>query len=354
MSWEKFQEDAYKLTQQEVKKLSRVVKQNYRDAIKSIDEQLKEVYAKILSDVSPDNYYNEMIKRDRLENLLKQIKKDYNKSSLLAANNIKKAISLSFSNTYYRKVYASQWLVEKNVFGLLPQKLINLTVLGTNEAWKNITQAIKNKYGSMTLYTPQQGTLSSLLVKNRSQEIRKIQSAIVQRLIGGKSYSETTNAIRDIIGREFKDGRVTGSKANALRIIRTETNRTQNAGSYAASKNLQDNGIEAKRRVIATLDNVTRAQSVYTEMHNKSIGIDEAIKYPGGVTAIIPGTTGEAKYDINDRESVIDLIGDFEPSIRIGRNPVTGKNEYFEYKDFDTWAKDNGLTKNIYGEVIAK
>jgi hypothetical protein len=72
-----------------------------------------------------------------------------------------------------------------------------------------------------------------------------------------------------------------------------------------------------------------------------------------------PGTTGNPSYDINDREGVGDLVNGEEPSIRRGRNPVknpkTGKyeTEVFSYKTFDQWAKDNNLTKNKYGQIIA-
>ena len=352
MSWKSFQEDAFDLTQEEIKSLSRKILNNYRQAIKSIEIQLKEVYAK-LSGISPENYYNEMIKRDRLVNLLKQIRLEYAKFSNKSGKEIKKILSLSFSNAYYRKLYAASWLTEKNVFGLLPRQLNELTVLGTNEAWKNITESIKNRFGNMNNYLPQKGTLVSLLKNNANKEIDKIQSAIVSSLQHGESYTSVINKIKDAIGREFKDGKklkITGAKSSALRIIRTETNRTMNAASYAASKNLENRNMEVKRRLIAVLDNRTRRQSA--RMDGQTVGVDEPFRYPGGVTAIFPGTTGVAKYDINDRETVIDIIDGIEPQARIGRNPETGLNEYFSYKDFDKWADGHGLTKNIYGEYV--
>lgn len=357
MSWENFQEDAFNLTKSETKKLTQQVIDNYRRSIIYINKELKDVYAKFLTGINPDNYYDEMLKRKRLEGLLKRIQIEYSKYSQSVGQVIRNTLSLSFSNVYYRKLYAANWITKKDVFKTLPRALNELAVFGTSEAWKNITKSIKSTYGNMVNYVPQRGTLSSLLLNNKTKELNNIRSTIVQNLINGGSYTDATKSVREIIGQEFKDGKVTkftGAKSNAIRIIRTEGNRILNAGSYASSKNLEANGIDVKRRVLAILDVRTRAQSRFTERHNKNIGVDEPIQYPNGVTAMFPGTTGVKGYDINDRETVIDIIDDIEPQARIGRNPITGKNEYFEYKDFDKWAEDNNLTKNVYGEYIGK
>jgi len=61
MSWENFQNDAFNLTDKEVKRLARQVLAEYRTATKTINAQLTNVYANILSGVKPENYYNEMI-----------------------------------------------------------------------------------------------------------------------------------------------------------------------------------------------------------------------------------------------------------------------------------------------------
>ena len=355
MSWENFQEDAFNLTKKEVRALTNKVLQNYRNAIKDIDQMLKDVYAKHLTGIDPKDYYNEIIKRDRLKNLLKQVKQEYTKYTRMTFKDTSKLLSLSFSNTYYRKYYAANWLTDKAVFGLLPSRLIELSTLGTNEAWKNITWGIVNKFGDKQLYVPQRGSLANLIRNNATREINRIQSAITQRFINGSSYTQTIKEIRNIIGREFREDKVlkfTGAKSSALRIIRTETNRTMNAASYATSKNLDHNGVDVKRQLAAVFDIKTRRQSA--RMDGQRVRIDEPFRYPDGSTAIIPGTTGVAKYDINDRESVIDIINDVSPKIRIGRNPKTGKNEVFDYKDFDSWAEEKGLTKNFYGEYIRK
>jgi hypothetical protein len=68
--------------------------------------------------------------------------------------------------------------------------------------------------------------------------------------------------------------------------------------------------------------------------------------------SMYPGNSGVPAYDINDRETMVEIIGDEEPGLRRGRNPVTGENETFSYKNFESWAKENGLKKNKYGELL--
>lgn len=350
MNWAEFQYAAYTLTEDEVKAMSRKVMQTYRDAIKSLSDQLQAVYA-TLAGVDPKEYYNTMIKYDRLKNLLASVRAEYIAYSKTAQRYIEASSYISFSNVYYRKLYAAAWTGQEITVGIIPPKLAELAIYGIEKQKDNLRQYIIDKYGSPGNYQPKAGTFLSFIKANRINEINKIESAITQGLLQGKTYPEMVKSLKKVIGQELvKNGKVniTGAKYNALRIIRTESNRTMNAGSYAATKYLDSQGIEVKRMMVSTLDTRTRAQSA--SIDGQTVGVDEPFKYPNGATAMYPGTTGNPAYDINDRETVIDIIPGLEPVARIGRNPVTGENEVLSMKDFSTWAKDNGLKKNVYGE----
>jgi len=56
----------------------------------------------------------------------------------------------------------------------------------------------------------------------------------------------------------------------------------------------------------------------------------------------------------NCRCTTIESVNGSKLTIRRGRNPVSGENELFDYKDFGTWAKEKGLVKNKFGEYIQK
>lgn len=352
MNWEEFQSQGSAMTEEQINALSKQVLEQYKNALDDISSQLETQYAKLLSGVKPEDYYNEMMKFNRLEKLQSEIAKSYKAYADKVGLIIENISFVGFSNSYYLAQFQASWMSSFAV-GILPYQLAEYAVYGMADSWKAITSKIEEIYGDASLYKAQSSTLLELLTKNKNEELLKIQNTITQGLLQGKSYTKLVEDIKNIIGTiAIQNGEITakGAMANAMRIIRTESNRTMNAGHYASSKYLDSIGIEVKRRLVSVLDNRTRSQSA--RMDGQTVGVDEPFKYPGGVTAMYPGNTGVAKYDINDRETTIDIIDGNEPELRRGRNPVTGENETFNYKDFDTWRKEKGLIKNKYGEIL--
>ena len=352
MNWEQFQSAGEDFTQKEIDALTLNVFEQYDLAYESISNELQKQYAKLLSGVKPEDYYNEMMKFNRLANLQEEVKKSYTAYSKQAGLITENIMFVGFSNNFYRAEYAASWMSSFPV-GILPYELAEYTVYGTQDNWKRITKRIRDIYGDPSLYKAQSGTVTQFLTKNMNKELQSIQNSITQSLLQGKSYVKSIADIKAIIGKQLKkDGVITatGAKANAMRIIRTESHRTMSAGHYASSKYLDSVGVDVKRKLIAVLDNATRSQSA--RMDGQTVGVDEPFKYPNGSKAMYPGNTGTPSYDINDRERVIDLVGDAEPELRTGRNPTTGENEYFSYRDFPAWAKEQGLKRNKYGELL--
>jgi len=354
MNWESFQSQGSIMVQSEIDALSKQVLEQYEIAYKQISLELEKVYGKLLSGVDPIDYYNTLMKFNRLQKLQDEVKSLYNTYSNKAGLITENISFVGFSNSYYISQYAASWLGSFPI-GILPYNLAEYAVYGMRDSWLAIKakKGIEAVYGDVSLYKAKSATLLELLKKNQAQELFKIQNTITQGLLQGKGYIKLVEDIKNIIGvTAIKNGEITatGAKSNAMRIIRTESNRTMNAGHYANSKYLDSIGLEVKRRLVSVLDNRTRGQSA--RMDGQTVGVDEPFKYPGGATAMYPGNSGVAAYDINDRESVIDIIDGNEPEIRLGRNPVTGENETFTYKNFDAWRKENGLIKNKYGEIL--
>lgn len=349
-----FQEQGYDLTEKEIKALEREIIQIYRNAQLSLEADLEKVYSK-LAGISPENagYYNELLKRERLRAILADVSKTYGSFINQANTKIVAASKLAVTNNYYRQLYASSWGATV-MFGAIPEQVVNLSVFGSAEAWKDYTKSIAAKFGDGGFYQPKEGTLSDILLNNKRLEQERIRQAITQGLIEGKSINKMANDIKDITGREIvKDGKktLTGAKANATRIVRTETNRTMNAGAFAQSIFLQSQDIDTKKRWLATLD--TRTRERHSALDGKTIEVDEAFKI-GTDSALYPGDFGQVGNNVNCRCTTIDVIPDFEPDTRIGRNPVTGKNEVFSYRNFDQWAKDNGLQRSKSGRLVHK
>jgi len=328
----------------------------YKQASREIQSDLKNLYAE-LAGLEPEDYYNFTLKYDRLSKLKKQAQDAYIKAANKAGLDIKHQGKLAMSNQYYTDQYILTMAAPKvgiNLsFSLLPEPLIDATVLQTEEVWKAITAREVEKFqqfGGAEKYVSRSGTyLKDLLLANRQKELRAIESAITQGMIQGRSYQQTARNINDIATTGYK---------NALRIARTEGHRNQQAGHYAMSQQAKNEGLDVKRMIVSTLDNRTRRQSaIMDEQKEDENGM---FTYPNGHKYAMPGNTGVPGYDINDRESTIDIIEGMDPEERTGKVKVGEdkdgnaiyENQTFSYKNFDKWADENGIKYNRYGELV--
>jgi hypothetical protein len=130
-----------------------------------------------------------------------------------------------------------------------------------------------------------------------SNAIGEISSEITQGLTRGRGYSKTARNIKE---RFDKLGN------NVQRIVRTESHRVQVTGSDLslndAVRYSKKIGIPMVKVISSVLDSRTRDQSA--QMDGQMAGSDGLFRYPNGVRGL-PGNTGVAAYDINDREVVI-------------------------------------------------
>ena len=351
MTWQNFQDQAFRLTEQDVQDLAPAIMRQYQDAIKAINNDIKDVYADILSGVDPADYYNTMLKYDRLTKLLDGVTKQYSTFSRQAGVLVAETGKISMSNNFYRLQYTHKWLVPGLDFALLPNELLQLSVYGTLKSWKNYEASIFRKiFGPGKQYIPQHGTLADLLAANRLKEISNIQRAISQGLLRGQSYTKTAAAIKDVIGQFIKkDGVIhtKGAMANAQRIIRTESTRILNEASIANTEYARSEGIEIVRFWGASLDSRTRP--VHGALDGKPENKDGYFESRAGKVKA-PGQFADAGNNIQCRCTTWESVNGSKPTLRRGRNPETGENEVFDYKDFDQWAKDNGLKKNKFDQ----
>ncbi len=351
------QELAISLTEKEMKSLWPIVLQSYRDAYKSIDDDIAKVYAKYLSTTDKQDYYNIMIQYNRLETLQKEIAIQYTAASKKAGVAIAKSSQVAISNSFYREQFTLSWFSPGGEisFSVLNPKIIEASVFGTADLWKQIqTDAIKKIYGNPAQYFPPEGSLTSLLAKNRKAEILKIQQSITTGLIRGASYTTMRNEVADVIGRELvKDGTraFSGAKAMASRIVRTEGTRNLNAGFSASLHDAEDQGLDIQKQWVATLDATTRHS--HASADGQRVGMEEDFKVNGS-SGPFPGQLSEVGQNVNCRCSHIGIVDGEAPTGRRGRNPVTGESEVFSYKDFNQWADDHNMKRNKAGALVPK
>lgn len=338
MTFEQLQQRGAELTEAEYMAGRREVTRALKDALDESRRRMRTLYDK-LEGVSPEDYFNEAVKFRRLQSLENQIIAAYRTAARNSGQAIEASAEVAISNSYYRQQYAhvlGASLIEASVtVPVLRQEVIDASVYGTQELWNN-------RFGRTADYVPKSGTLlEALLDERRAADVEKLRRAITQSLILGESYTKASRRIKDILDT---------SASNALRIIRTEGHRNAMAGQYAAKASAQEDGLPVRRQIVSVLDSRTRPQSVRVD--GRFENDDGLFEYPGGVMVRIPGNSGVAGWDINDREGVVMSIEGVDPTVRRARDPVTGENEIISWQRFDEWAQAQGLTRNRYGQII--
>ena len=352
MNLQQMNETGYDNTANEIKKFNSLLAKEYRMALDSIRLDLQDLYNKVTEKYTPIELgkilknnpaflYTESLKFDRLQSLQKKVQDQYIKTSIKAGFMTVEASKQAITNNFYAQQFGTIFASGKPLsFTVLNPIVVEVSVLGTMQAWDNLAKQI---YGKSGAYIPKYGTLSSILTKNRKADLLKIQSAITQGLIQGKSYVKTSMAVKEVLD---------SATYQALRIVRTETARNLNSGAYASHNILLSKNVPLKRMAIETLDTRTRQQSQFID--GDLTDDNDQFTYPAGLKVDIIGNSGFGKYDINERGRSVEIIEGEEPEERRGRNPATGKNELMSFVDYDTWAKNNGLTKNATGRWIYK
>jgi len=352
-------EAGYKQTAKELKQFNNMVAGEYKKALNTIRKDLRKVYDKVIGDRSPAELaailkdqpawlWTEANKFNRLTALQKQVQTEFVKASIRAGNMTVESSKLAITNNFYRQQYALQFASPiQTSFTVLNPAVVEISVLGRAKTITGIVKAtrdrIEAKYGDLTRYQPKHGTLINTILNNRQKDLQKIQSSITQGLIQGKSYTQTAKDVKKVLD---------GSASQALRVVRTESARNMNAGSYANHNVAVSQGLNVTRQIISVLDDRTRQQS--QEVDTIKADKNNQFHYPGGVLVDFPGNTGRPEWDINDRESVIEVIDGQSPDKRTGRNPLTGRNETMDFKDYSAWAKENGMVQNLSGRWVIK
>jgi len=338
--------------------ISKKITDQYKKAWQDITKELEAIRTKFLTGVKPEDYYNEIVKFNRLASLKSQIAAIYNKAAGKAGLLQVESSTLAISNKYYENMYAVNWfsadafkgVKDFQYFAVLNKATIESSVLGTPKVWDSLSKAQKK---ALKPLFPKHGTLAKTLNDNRIKDLLKLQEVITQGLLKGQSSVKTAKDLQKVfkdIASDVKE-RMEVSASNALRIARTEGARNMNSGAFANTQAAIDAGLELKRKAIETLDNRTREQSA--QIDGQEVEGDKPFIYPGGLKVMIIGNSGVARWDIQDRGRSIDVVPDTPPGRRTGRNPVTGEIEEATYKNFNDWMKTHNLKFNKSGRIVS-
>ena len=296
--------EQFKLTAEEYKPFINSIVKGYKDLIPEIEKELSLAYSKNLTGLKPEEYYIELVKYDRLEKLLTSMEEKLTATYKQTYTALVNGGTLNVTNMYWRSLYNAEWS------GVLMNPVINpdvveAAVTGSVKAWKKISK--------QTIYKPllpEYGTLSSLLNKNRIQDIEKVREVLTSGLIRGRSFAQNAKDIRAVYDT---------SLSNSMRIARTEGIRNLNAGSYYQGLDAEQLGLDMYKMWDSTLD--TRTRETHGKADRQKVKINENYKV-GSATGLYPGALSQVKENVNCRCSSINLPDGIEPEQRRARDPV--------------------------------
>jgi len=270
-----------------IEDIEKEVISHFKTALEEIKKQIARMYEKFGENVD----FADMASYNRLTNLEKQIaqilKELTGKTHYTMTNRFKDL----FKEKYYYSGYSLETSVKVKLgFGLLDANKVKASLINPLD---RISWPERLKLHTQTL-------------------LNQIKTEITQGLIQGRGYVKTARILTKKAG-------ITAGKA--VRIVRTESHRIQNAARIAAFDDseaaAQRLGITFERVWIATTDGKTRSDhgaldGVAAEM------IDGSYQwtFPNGIKTRGPGLSGVAEQDINCRCGTIGRVAGLQGKFR--------------------------------------
>lgn len=307
-----------------IKDLSNLQLQRYEELLKNVvvtEKELAKEYLIALKTIRSDLLdlvddvgnlsYAQAAQFNRLLSLEKAIENTLNG---LVKENVRSVNSLLATN-YESTYYSYGWAIDQHLQVRLDWGLLKNDV---------VQRSIDNPYAKVAWD------------KYKTASLRNVKTVINQGIIQGKSIQDITKDLKSALNTGYN---------KAVRIARTEVHKVMEQASqdqFEYSKN--ELKIDLRKKLVATLDDRTRPQSA--QMDGAISNEQGEFLYPDGQWHI-PGNTDVAEWDINDRERSVEFIEDYGPIVRRSR-----EDGIIPYQDYKTWAKDKGITHNIYGEKL--
>lgn len=366
MTWNDFQRASQQRAETAAQNLARrEITAAYREARDAIQAEIDRLYARVLSSAEPQDFWRLTVQTQRWAALDQQIADAMRKAGEVVSEVVPGVSRAAMANSYYYQQYAlnvagavGQGLATS--FNTLPEQIIELAVFNLPERLNELSATVAARFDATGLTPKYPGTLTRLLSDRNNEAIQRVRQTVQQTLIQGRGIDRMArNLTREIATtRNF-----------AERIIRTETHRLRNMGHYAATQSARADGVEITREIRAVRDDRTRAQSI--EVDGLRENADGVFIYPGGVPVAMPGNSGVAGWDINDRELVLDIVPGLEPDAQRVRRPgeatraqaarlrdegmpVPGESYVTGWSNFNRWAETHNLYQNRYGELIPR
>ncbi|UEX89697.1 phage head morphogenesis protein [Staphylococcus ratti] len=302
------QNDVDKIIERLIAQSEKELEVLFARSLKEIKQTLSDMYAKYESD-DPHVTWTEFNKYNRLNKQLARIADMMTNDYREVAKAIKKT---------QQNVYIEQYMMSLYLYEMASQTSMEFDVP---------TPAVINKAIEQPIEFIK---LVPTLQKHRNEILKRIRIHITQGVMSGEGYSKTAKAISDDIGM---------SKAQALRVARTETGRALSQANLDSAHIAQDNGFKMMKRWFATKDAKTR--DTHRHLDGKSIPLNENFKSSGCVGQAPKLFVGvaSAKENINCRCKLLHYIDEEDlPGVMRVRND-DGMTEVVPSMTYSDWEK---------------
>ncbi|PNZ88656.1 MULTISPECIES: phage head morphogenesis protein [Staphylococcus] len=280
----------------------------FANRLKVIKQELADMFEKYQSD-DPHVTWTEFNKYNRLNKELVRIgqmlTEDYKE--------VARAIKQTQQNAYIEKYMMSLYLYEMATQSSMEFDVPTASVI--NKAIEQPIEFIR---------------LVPTLQKHRNEVLKRIRIHITQGIMSGEGYSKIAKALRDDIGM---------TKAQSLRVARTEAGRAMSQAGLDSAKVAKDNGMKMKKRWSATKDNRTR--DTHRHLDGQSVDIDDNFKSSGcvGPAPHLFVGVASAKENINCRCKLLYYIDENDlPGVMRVRNDH-GATEVIPTMTYREWEK---------------
>lgn len=239
---------------------------NYIDKlINQADKEIETLFAKRLKEIKQiiANMY-EKYDRDEPQvtwtefNKYNRLNKELNRIGQMLSQDyreVAKAIKQSQQNIYIEKYMMSLFLYE-----VASQTSMNFDIPTAQTIQTAIEQPIEFI------------KLVPTLQKHRDDTLKRIRTHITQGIMSGEGYSKIAKALRNDLGM---------SKAQSVRVARTETGRALSQAGLDSAMVAKDNGLDMKKRWYATKD--TRTRDTHRHLDGTSVDIEDNFHSSGCV-----------------------------------------------------------------------
>ena len=258
-----------KLTTKQLNQLEKELNEIYKGTTDEVLKRIRKALLDLERATTEEDKQKAIQKLNGLEDLIKRIMEDIHNTNMESVKEINKHIIDTFINN---QEYGA-FLVEKNTGEQLKWNLYNRNTI------KEILIGEANPFYMLALDE----------FKDKDAIYRALKRELVQSVMLGESIPKIAKRIQGVINRNRYD---------SIRIARTETTRSENAGRLNSFKQAEKQGIKGKKQWLATIDGRTRER--HLRMNMEEVDLDK--NFSNGLDH--PGGNGKASEVINCRCSM--------------------------------------------------